>query len=131
MLLQEILLKSAWGMLENETKTDLESQLNCCGLLNGNASHAQYEEDLANCPAVSFRYQIFHHYVHQERKTLYFLIENLLEHHGHRLELLCNETLFCFIQVIWSSLYKLFNCSLASQINIAVSVYFQLHNMSH
>ncbi|XP_022058485.1 tetraspanin-31 [Acanthochromis polyacanthus] len=31
---QEVLLKSAWGMLDDKTKTDLESQLNCCGLHN-------------------------------------------------------------------------------------------------
>ncbi|XP_028266713.1 tetraspanin-31 [Parambassis ranga] len=46
---QETLLNSAWGMLENKTKTDLESQLNCCGLLNITGSH--FEQDLLNCPA--------------------------------------------------------------------------------
>lgn len=56
-LLQEALLNSAWGMLENKTKTDLESQLNCCGLLNVTASQAQFDLDLQNCPAVGLRYQ--------------------------------------------------------------------------
>ncbi|KAM4562287.1 tetraspanin-31 [Odontesthes bonariensis] len=46
---QEVLLNSAWGMLENDTKTDLESQLNCCGLLN---ITTQFEQDLQNCHAV-------------------------------------------------------------------------------
>ncbi|CAG6021944.1 tetraspanin-31 [Menidia menidia] len=46
---QEVLLNSAWGMLENNTKTDLESQLNCCGLLNITTS--QFDQDLQNCPA--------------------------------------------------------------------------------
>ncbi|GAA6216746.1 tetraspanin-31 [Lates calcarifer] len=49
---QETLLNSAWGMLENKTKTDLEVQLNCCGLLNGNDSRAEFEQDLQNCPAL-------------------------------------------------------------------------------
>ncbi|XP_044065999.1 tetraspanin-31 isoform X2 [Siniperca chuatsi] len=49
---QEALLNSAWGMLDNKTKTDLESQLNCCGLLNVTASQAQFREDLQNCPAL-------------------------------------------------------------------------------
>nr|BAM36365.1 tetraspanin-31 [Oplegnathus fasciatus] len=49
---QETLLNSAWGILENKTKTDLESQLNCCGLLNGTSSQTQFELDLQNCPAV-------------------------------------------------------------------------------
>ncbi|XP_060914178.1 tetraspanin-31 [Labrus mixtus] len=49
---QETLLNSAWGMLENKTKTDLESQLNCCGLLNGTDSRAQFELDVQNCPAL-------------------------------------------------------------------------------
>uniref|UniRef100_A0A8C8DTV5 Tetraspanin 31 n=1 Tax=Oryzias sinensis TaxID=183150 RepID=A0A8C8DTV5_9TELE len=43
------LLKSAWGILENNTKTDLESQLNCCGLLN--VTNSTFEKDLINCRA--------------------------------------------------------------------------------
>nr|XP_057907183.1 tetraspanin-31 [Doryrhamphus excisus] len=39
---QEVFLNSAWEILENKTKADLESQLNCCGL---------FEQDLQNCPA--------------------------------------------------------------------------------
>ncbi|RVE71088.1 hypothetical protein OJAV_G00071110 [Oryzias javanicus] len=46
---QEVLLKSAWGILENNTKTDLESQLNCCGLLN--VTDSTFEKDLINCHA--------------------------------------------------------------------------------
>ncbi|CAK6973311.1 tetraspanin-31 [Scomber scombrus] len=49
---QETLLNSAWGILENKTKTDLESQLNCCGLLNVTANRQQFEHDLTNCPAL-------------------------------------------------------------------------------
>ncbi|KAG7519491.1 tetraspanin-31 [Solea senegalensis] len=48
---QEALLNSTWGMLENKTKTDLESQLNCCGLLNVTDSRPQFELDVHNCPA--------------------------------------------------------------------------------
>ncbi|XP_057685326.1 tetraspanin-31 isoform X1 [Corythoichthys intestinalis] len=48
---QEVFLNSAWGMLESKTKTDLESQLNCCGLLNVTDQRERYEEDLRDCPA--------------------------------------------------------------------------------
>ncbi|XP_010788598.1 tetraspanin-31 [Notothenia coriiceps] len=48
---QETLLNSTWGMLENKTKTDLESQLNCCGLLNSTSTIIQFEQDLLHCPA--------------------------------------------------------------------------------
>nr|XP_046253314.1 tetraspanin-31 [Scatophagus argus] len=46
---QETLLNSTWGMLDNKTKMDLESQLNCCGLLN--VSLTQFDQDLQSCPA--------------------------------------------------------------------------------
>ncbi|XP_067383807.1 tetraspanin-31 isoform X2 [Channa argus] len=49
---QEALLNSTWGMLNNKTKTDLESQLDCCGLLNITANHAQFNQDLQSCPAL-------------------------------------------------------------------------------
>ncbi|XP_033987724.1 tetraspanin-31 [Trematomus bernacchii] len=52
---QETLLNSTWGMLENKTKTDLEGQLNCCGLLNYTSTHFQFEQDLLNCPALCKR----------------------------------------------------------------------------
>ncbi|MEQ2273083.1 Tetraspanin-31 [Xenotaenia resolanae] len=48
---QVALLNSTWGLLENNTKTDLESQLNCCGLLNVSNSRPQFEADLENCRA--------------------------------------------------------------------------------
>lgn len=41
---QETLLKSAWGMLDNKTKTNLENQLDCCGL---------FDQDVQSCGAVS------------------------------------------------------------------------------
>ena len=50
--LQEKLLSSTWGLLNNTTKVDLEGQLDCCGLLNTTASRAQFEKDMANCTAV-------------------------------------------------------------------------------
>ncbi|KAG7278477.1 hypothetical protein CRUP_038772 [Coryphaenoides rupestris] len=51
---QETLLISAWGMLHNETKVDLENKLDCCGLLNTNATataRAQFDLDVLNCKA--------------------------------------------------------------------------------
>ncbi|XP_053704990.1 tetraspanin-31 [Synchiropus splendidus] len=47
---QETLLNSTWTMLDNKTKTDLESQLNCCGLLNISANQKQFDEDVKYCP---------------------------------------------------------------------------------
>ncbi|XP_076023197.1 tetraspanin-31 isoform X2 [Genypterus blacodes] len=49
---QESLLNSAWRILDNKTKTDLESQLNCCGLLNTTATRVQFDKDYINCPVV-------------------------------------------------------------------------------
>ncbi|XP_068604855.1 tetraspanin-31 [Brachionichthys hirsutus] len=49
---QETLLKTAWGMLTNETKIDLEVQLDCCGLLNGTDSPALFKQDVESCTAL-------------------------------------------------------------------------------
>lgn len=49
---QEALLSSAWGMLENKTRMDLESQLNCCGLYNINSSRVlNIQANQETCPA--------------------------------------------------------------------------------
>lgn len=50
---QETLLKSAWGMLDNKTKNNLENQLDCCGLLNATSSQMQFDQDVQSCGAVS------------------------------------------------------------------------------
>ncbi|XP_015236621.1 PREDICTED: tetraspanin-31 [Cyprinodon variegatus] len=48
---QVALLNSTWGIMLNDTKTDLESQLNCCGLLNTTDSRQTFEADVENCRA--------------------------------------------------------------------------------
>ncbi|KAE8292818.1 Tetraspanin-31 [Larimichthys crocea] len=48
---QETLLTSAWGILQNKTKIDLEDQLNCCGLINSTDTRQQFEQDLLHCTA--------------------------------------------------------------------------------
>ncbi|CAL9703590.1 unnamed protein product [Knipowitschia caucasica] len=48
---QEALLSSAWGILQNKTRIDLETQLNCCGLFK-NSSQSSFDTDWANCPAL-------------------------------------------------------------------------------
>uniref|UniRef100_A0AAZ1XSN8 Tetraspanin 31 n=1 Tax=Oreochromis aureus TaxID=47969 RepID=A0AAZ1XSN8_OREAU len=48
---QETLLNSTWGMMENKTKEDLETQLNCCGLFNTTDTQQQFNKDLERCPA--------------------------------------------------------------------------------
>ena len=44
-------------MLHNQTKVELEDKLNCCGLLDTNATHAQFELDFSTCTAVSSTHQ--------------------------------------------------------------------------
>ena len=44
---------SAWGMLDNKTKNNLEKQLDCCGLLNASSSQMRFEQDVQSCVAVS------------------------------------------------------------------------------
>lgn len=46
-------------MLDDNTKTGLESQLNCCGLLNTNSTRTQFEEDVQNCRAVRCYISLF------------------------------------------------------------------------
>ncbi|XP_056129551.1 tetraspanin-31 [Lampris incognitus] len=48
---QEALLNSTWGMMNNTTKADLETQLDCCGLLNTTVSRAQFDQDVLSCRA--------------------------------------------------------------------------------
>ncbi|XP_005918812.1 tetraspanin-31 [Haplochromis burtoni] len=48
---QETLLNSAWGIMENQTKVDLETQLNCCGLFNTTGKLQQFNQDLGSCHA--------------------------------------------------------------------------------
>lgn len=45
---QNSLLNSAWKILHNNTRYDLETQLNCCGLSNNSSS---FDQDYASCPA--------------------------------------------------------------------------------
>ncbi|XP_047458375.1 tetraspanin-31 [Mugil cephalus] len=47
---QEGLLNSTWKMLHNNTKIDLETQLDCCGLLNGTDTQ-MFIDDLQDCLA--------------------------------------------------------------------------------
>lgn len=47
---QEVLLSSAWGLLQNNTRIDLEKQLDCCGYLN-DSSQATFDQDWADCRA--------------------------------------------------------------------------------
>lgn len=58
-IFQETLLNSTWGIMENKTKEDLETQLNCCGLFNTTGKLQQFNQDLGSCHAVSLKYHIF------------------------------------------------------------------------
>ncbi|KAG9340209.1 hypothetical protein JZ751_021649 [Albula glossodonta] len=48
---QENLLNSTWGYMPNETKSSLETQLNCCGLLNTTSDRALFDRDFQQCDA--------------------------------------------------------------------------------
>ncbi|CAM9937896.1 unnamed protein product, partial [Bubo scandiacus] len=51
---QEGLFSSAWPILSNETKTELERRLDCCGLLNRSAdppAARAFQADFHGCPA--------------------------------------------------------------------------------
>ncbi|XP_064330265.1 tetraspanin-31 isoform X2 [Phalacrocorax carbo] len=51
---QEGLFSSAWSILSNETKAELEQRLDCCGLLNRSADPAAaraFQADFRACPA--------------------------------------------------------------------------------
>ncbi|MBN3307177.1 TSN31 protein, partial [Amia calva] len=48
---QEKLLNASWGLMGNETRRDLETRLNCCGLLNVTRSRAQFNSDVFTCNA--------------------------------------------------------------------------------
>ncbi|KAK7884436.1 hypothetical protein WMY93_027559 [Mugilogobius chulae] len=49
---QEVLLSKAWGIVDNKTRIDLETQLNCCGLFKNATSQSSFDTDWALCPAV-------------------------------------------------------------------------------
>ncbi|XP_046725313.1 tetraspanin-31 [Silurus meridionalis] len=48
---QEKLLTSSWRIMSNDTKSDLEKKLDCCGLFNSTANKQEFETDLAICKA--------------------------------------------------------------------------------
>lgn len=53
---QEGLFSSAWPLLSNKTKTELEESLDCCGLLNSTAdpgAFRTFQAEFSACPAVS------------------------------------------------------------------------------
>ncbi|XP_076839844.1 tetraspanin-31 [Brachyhypopomus gauderio] len=47
---QETLLNSTWRMMSNSTREDLETKMNCCGLINSTLDH-WFKADTAACPA--------------------------------------------------------------------------------
>ncbi|MEE6515664.1 hypothetical protein FKM82_024606 [Ascaphus truei] len=49
---QEQFLNTTWSKMSDDTKTELESQLNCCGLLNTTEGRAQFATDYALCKAI-------------------------------------------------------------------------------
>ncbi|XP_067385817.1 tetraspanin-31 [Emydura macquarii macquarii] len=52
---QERLFSATWNMLSNATRSEIETKLNCCGLLNNTsdpvAIHA-FQTDYGDCPAI-------------------------------------------------------------------------------
>uniref|UniRef100_A0A8C8SNI0 Tetraspanin 31 n=1 Tax=Pelusios castaneus TaxID=367368 RepID=A0A8C8SNI0_9SAUR len=51
---QERLFSATWNILKNETRIQIEAQLNCCGLLNNTSDPAaiqMFQADYLHCPA--------------------------------------------------------------------------------
>lgn len=48
---QEGLFSSTWPILSNKTKTELEKNLDCCGLLNSTADFQTFQAEFVVCPA--------------------------------------------------------------------------------
>ncbi|XP_062322974.1 tetraspanin-31-like isoform X1 [Osmerus eperlanus] len=45
------LLNTSWGLMSKDTRLDLETKLNCCGLLNTTANQEQFTMDVQLCNA--------------------------------------------------------------------------------
>ncbi|KAJ8016994.1 hypothetical protein DPEC_G00013160 [Dallia pectoralis] len=48
---QEKLLNSTWSLMSNNTKGELERQLDCCGLFNTTLGQQQFTQDMSSCTA--------------------------------------------------------------------------------
>lgn len=75
---QVALLNSTWGIMLNDTKTDLESQLNCCGLLNTTDSRQTFEADVENCRAVSLKFHFIDVFIYIFYYSFLVLLSNFL-----------------------------------------------------
>ncbi|XP_017563396.1 tetraspanin-31 [Pygocentrus nattereri] len=48
---QKVVLNSTWRIMSNETRQNLETELDCCGLFNNTESHVRFEADVSICTA--------------------------------------------------------------------------------
>ncbi|KAK1151047.1 tetraspanin-31-like [Acipenser oxyrinchus oxyrinchus] len=80
---QEQLLNTSWGHLSNQTRMELETRLDCCGLLNDTLSINQFRMDYANCGAVC-----------KPKNQCYTCGDKMLQHSQEALQILGGVGLF-------------------------------------
>lgn len=80
---QEKLLNSSWGLMSNDTKGNLEKQLDCCGLLNNSISQAEFTRDVQSCQAPC-----------KHKSYCYTCGEKMLQHATEALKILGGVGLF-------------------------------------
>ncbi|XP_033857411.3 tetraspanin-31 [Acipenser ruthenus] len=80
---QEQLLNTSWGHLSNQTRVELETRLDCCGLLNDTLSMGQFRMDYANCTAVC-----------KAKNQCYTCGDKMLQHSQEALQILGGVGLF-------------------------------------
>ncbi|XP_041097709.1 tetraspanin-31 isoform X2 [Polyodon spathula] len=80
---QEQLLNTSWGHLSNQTRMELETRLDCCGLLNDTLSMVQFRMDFANCAALC-----------KAKNQCYTCGDKMLQHSQEALQILGGVGLF-------------------------------------
>ncbi|MGH0164408.1 UNVERIFIED_CONTAM: hypothetical protein FKN15_007110 [Acipenser sinensis] len=80
---QEQLLNTSWSHLSNRTRVELETRLDCCGLLNDTLSMGQFQMDYANCTAVC-----------KAKNQCYTCGDKMLQHSQEALQILGGVGLF-------------------------------------
>ncbi|KAM6976491.1 tetraspanin-31 [Aplochiton taeniatus] len=80
---QEKLLDSSWRLISNDTKLNLEKQLDCCGLRNSSLTQTQFSRDVQNCHAPC-----------KDKRYCYTCGEKMLQHATEALKILGGVGLF-------------------------------------
>uniref|UniRef100_A0AAY5KK15 Tetraspanin-31 n=1 Tax=Esox lucius TaxID=8010 RepID=A0AAY5KK15_ESOLU len=79
----EKLLNSTWSLMSNNTKGELERQLDCCGLFNTTLGQPQFTKDMFSCTAAC-----------KGRDNCYTCGDKMLQHATEALKILGGVGLF-------------------------------------